>query len=254
MNMKRIVLATASLFTLSTAFAQNRMQDEFKDGMDESAEPIAARVMPCRFFPNVISIAPFQIVNSGHERGVGASLSWERSIDPEGAGYTSFYLPVIVAFRNGMNDNAKYGYGGGYPYPVTTTTYGGYPSILGSEKRRDFMFYAMPGLRFYPTGVGKIKWSIGPSAVVGVGEKDIEANYAYFDSYSGSTATYSYRYEEHIFQLGMMLNNAINFNPTPHLHMAAELGLGFNYYDNREGVNYGLGNLTQFNFSIGYRF
>lgn len=247
--MKKIVLAAASLFALNTAFAQNRIQDEFKDGMDESAEPVAARVMPCKYFPNIISVSPFQVVGSDHENSVGASLSYERSLDPEGAGYFSFYLPVMAVFKNGLQDNFKHG----YPYPTTQYVAGGYPGYMGNQMRRDYMFYAMPGLKLYPTGVGKIRWSIGPNAVIGVGQRDIEASYSYYDSYSGSMTSYSYRYSEHRFVLGMMLNNGINFNPTPHLHLAAELGFGFNYFDNREGVNYGLSSLSQFNFSIGYR-
>jgi hypothetical protein len=231
MNMKKIVLAAASILALNTAFAQNRIQDEFKDGMDESAEPVAARVMPCKFFPNVISIQPFQFTESG----VGASLSWERSIDPEGAGYVSFYLPVIASFRNGNRDPQVVTYGGSYPYGYNTQS-------------KDFMFYAMPGIKFYPTGVGKVKYSLGPSAVIGLGER--ERSYSYFDN-NGNATTYGF--EDHRFMLGMMFNNTLNFNPTPHLHLHIEFGFGFSYYDLYEDFNHGLGGLAQGNFGIGYR-
>ena len=64
----------------------------------------------------------------------------------------------------------------------------------------------------------------------------------------------TYQTNRERFSLGMIVNNTLNINPTPHLYLGLELGLGVSYIDRIGGINYGSEGLAQFGFSVGYRF
>jgi hypothetical protein len=223
MSMKKLILTGLSLFIIGAAQAQDRGNQEYKDGMDDGADVSAVlHSTGCIAGRNVIAVAPFQF----SENGVGFGLSYEHTMDEQG--YISFYLPAIATFNLGQDN---------------------YHSSYYGSNRNNVMFYAMPGVKFYPTRMGKVKYAIGPSFVVGVGQKD--DYYRVYDPYL--TSTY-YAYNSDRFLLGMMLNNSLNINPTPHLYVGAEFGFGFTYFDRIGGYNRGITGLVQGSFKVGYRF
>ncbi|MES2702466.1 MAG: hypothetical protein V4649_07500 [Bacteroidota bacterium] len=220
---KKLLLAAASvvLFGFGAA-AQDRTNMEHKDGMDEAdAPPVNVRIRKTMnlYSRDLISLHPFQY----SENGVGVGISYEHSLDHDG--YLAFYAPFIGTFN--LNRNTGY---------------------YGDQGHNDMMLYAMPGIKFYPTGLGKCKYAIGPSAVVGWGQETPRNYYSPYPYVSYDPGT------QDRFLFGMMINNSLNINPTPRLHVGLEMGFGFTYFDKIGGVNYGATFLTQGSFKIGYRF
>ena len=167
--------------------------------------------------PNIISLAPIAVTQDGV--GIGASI--EHSLDAKGV--VNFYMPVFASFQRN--------------YDNYTTSYTTAP-----------MFYVMPGIKIYTNlnSSKKMKFSIGPSLVVGAG-KTLLSNYDYN---TGNTNTST----QNRFVLGGMANIGFNIFPTQHLYMGAEYGLGFAYLDQVAGATQGFSGLTQFSLKIGYRF
>ena len=56
------------------------------------------------------------------------------------------------------------------------------------------------------------------------------------------------------FLVGMMVNNSLNVNPSEHLYIGLELGLGFTYIDKVNDIKQGANPLVQGAFKVGYRF
>jgi len=179
---------------------------------------------------DVIAIAPLQYT----ETGIGTSLSYEHSLDHDG--YLALYVPVIATFDLGHRNDYYNGY--------------------GNYHHNDMMMYAMPGIKFYPTGLGKVKYAIGPSVVVAYGEKtmDYVVDPYYYTTYPTYSSYAPYSTTETRFVFGMMINNSLNINATPRLYVGLEMGLGFSYIDNIGGFNRGASFLTQGSFKMGYRF
>jgi hypothetical protein len=172
---------------------------------------------------NLLSLAPFQFT----ENGLGLGLSYEYSLDERGI--IAFYLPVILTFD--LN-NGTY-------YDPNSGVYKNSPS--------DMMFYAMPGIKIYPTGSqGFVKYAVGPSLVIADGQK---TNTVY-DYYTGIS---SEQKQTHV-MLGMIINNSVNFNPSERIYLGLELGLGFTYLNRVGGLNQDTNGLVQGSFKIGYRF
>ena len=172
---------------------------------------------------NVLALAPLQF----SENGLGAGLSYERALDKNGV--ISFYLPVILTMD--LN-NGTY-------YDNTTGTY--------KNGNNDMMFYAMPGIKIYPTGCyGIVRYAVGPSLVMATGQKS-----SVVDDPAGLGL--SYQTQSH-FLLGMIVNNSLNINPSPRINLGLELGLGFSYMNRINGLNQDTEFLAQGSFKIGYRF
>jgi hypothetical protein len=240
-NMKGLLIAACSLMLVGTTYAQDNKADNRSDddattisnpsSLDGSPMPGADHhyhlVLPWNHI-QTIALAPFQF----SENGVGVGLSYERALDAEGI--ISVYLPVIATWNLNTRDNNN-----NYYYGTT------------SNNLTNSMYYAMPGIKFYPTGMGRIKYAVGPSAVIGVGQKVVN-DYAYYNY--PYTSSYNYGTLENRFLFGMMINNSLNVNATPHLYIGAELGLGFSYFDRINNVNEGTKFLTQGSFKIGYTF
>ncbi len=170
---------------------------------------------PYVFMPNVLAFAPIQLTENGI---AGVSMSFEHAIDKNGI--LSLYLPLILEF----NTNTP-----------------------GNTNNSDPMVYFMPGIKIYPTGsFGIAKYAIGPSIVFADGEKTGLG-------YDASGNPTSYLAQSH-FLLGMMLNQSINVNPTPHFYLGSEFGFGYTYIDKVGGVKQGVGGLVQFSIKLGYRF
>lgn len=252
--MKGILLTALSLFLIGTTNAQHMDSDD--DGISNERVGFDGSPMPADHHHHdgdgvlwnhltTISINPLQFTESG----VGGGLSYERALDQHGI--VSVYVPFIAAFslkgdRGNYNDiNYNSYYYGGY--------YGNY-----TDTRNSYMLYAMPGIKFYPTGMGHVKYAVGPSAVIGWGQrKETGYMYAYpayntYSSYAPPATYYSTTYNRLLF--GMMINNSLNIQATPHLHIGLELGLGFSYYDRIGNFNEGSKFLSQGNFSMGYTF
>lgn len=182
---------------------------------------------------SIIALAPFQF----SENGVGTSLSLEHALTYTGS--VSLYIPAILTFNLKNTDN---GYG-----------YAGYHDNNGHD---NMMFYLMPGIKFYPTGMGKIKYAIGASIVYGTGK--MAQTYGPSSSYDNITGTYIHypmttgMYDRKL--LGMIVNNSINFNLRSHLYAGGELGLGATLSDRVDGRNYHTVLLAQGSFKIGYTF
>ena len=162
---------------------------------------------------NIISLSPLQI----SDQGLGVAISYERYLDKK-KGLVSFYMPVSVAFENsGSNDYNAY--------------------------------YIMPGIKIYPTGnKGVVKYAVGPNLTF-LADK-LNTNEYIYDVATGQGYT-KYGTENRL-AMGMVINNSLNINPSDHLHMALEFGLGFSYYSSYD--NDGTLPFTQLGFQIGYRF
>lgn len=176
---------------------------------------------------HILSFSPFQANNAG----VGFGLSYEAALDENH--FFSFYLPVSISFP--PENSGYYGSPGQSPY-----------------------FFVSPGLKIYPTGgKGKIRYSVGPNLTM-IYAHDYVHQYP-FGPYPGTQPLYR---KENIFLLGLMVTNGLNMNPTEHLHLALEIGVGASYYSST-GHNYGsnIGGLSetpapliQVGFKMGYRF
>jgi hypothetical protein len=186
-----------------------------------------AKKMNAAYGKNIIAVAPMQMTN---ESVAGVGIQYERFLDQSGS--FSFYLPVAVAF---------------YDDEVRNPISGG-PSLIES---RTFT-YLYPGAKFYPGGSGRrASYSVGPSFVVGFGDKFKERRVI-----DPGTGSIMYRYDEaSIFKAGFMVNNGVNLQPTPKLYVGLEFGFGILYYNNEES-DYVVGDepIVQFNFKMGYRF
>lgn len=168
---------------------------------------------------NIISIAPIQFT----ENGVGLAFSYEKGIDK--GGIVAYNLPIIATFN--LNNNVSNG------------------------DHQDAMFYFSPGIKFYPTtSHGTVKYAIGPSLVIGAGEKTTH-NDIYNPVYPYTTTTYNTQSK---FILGIMVSNSLNINPTPHFYLGLDFGFGFTYINRLAGNNDGLTGIVQSGFKIGYRF
>ena len=162
---------------------------------------------------NILSLSPLQI----SDRGLGVALSYERYLDRK-KGLVSFYMPVSIAFEG--SGNAEYN-----------------------------AYYFMPGIKIYPTGnKGVVKYAVGPNITV-LSDRLNTSEYIY-DPATG-TSHYQYGTADRL-ALGMIINNSLNINPSDHLHMALEFGIGFSYYSSYK--NDGTLPFTQLGFQIGYRF
>jgi len=179
---------------------------------------------------NVISIAPIQFTNTGV---TGVGLSFEHQLDRKGN--FSLYLPVAYSFRNRRWEE----YSGQY-YDI---------------EQKSNVFWAYPGVRFYPTGSHKrTSYSVGPSLVIAAGRQSSSS--LKYDPQTGNNIIKTEAGS--IFQFGMMVNNAINIHPTPKLHLGFEFGFGIPYLDRNDDNSllndYSDVPLTQLQFSFGYRF
>jgi hypothetical protein len=188
---------------------------------------------------NIIAVSPLQLT----ERGAGFGLSYECVLDKK-RNIVSFYMPMAMSFDFG--NNTRYDYYGNY--------YG------NNNDNRDYSWYVMPGIKFYPTGgKGIVKYAVGPNLVF---RQTHYNEYYYYDLYNSQYpgyAPYPYSTERNEFTFGMVINNSLNINPTKHLHMGLEFGLGFSYVtSDNSRYNYNYNNepeaLVQFGFKIGYRF
>jgi hypothetical protein len=238
--MKGLIIAAFSLFLFGSSYAQDVDADD--EGTPSNGSHLDGHPAPGnhvhfdRHWCDVTTIAlsPFQY----SENGVGVGLSYERALDPDGI--ISVYVPGILTFNLRNNNGDRY-------YNSYSGTYN------NNYNDNNIMFYAMPGVKFYPTGMGKVKYAVGPSAVIGAGQRAMYDNIYMYDQNGNGYLTSAYGVYDR-FLLGMMINNSLNINATPHLYVGAEMGFGFTYFDRVNNINQGVTFLTQGAFKIGYTF
>lgn len=157
----------------------------------------------------VWAIAPVHLFESI----IGTSVSYEHGIDPNGI------ITYTALAMGGVDLTKRYN---------------------SSRASGDGMFFVMPGLKFYPTGsMGRTKYAIGPSMVVGFGQKtDYDSNYP-SDRVSSR------------FILGVLLSNSLNYRFS-HVYLGIDYGLGFSYMDRYDGRNQGSQFINQLAIKIGY--
>ncbi len=192
-------------------------EDNFAVGTSQSEERPKVK-----YGRNLVALAPLQFTDNG----LGFSLSYERVLDKDGI--ISFYLPIITTFN--LNS-------GSYLNSTTNTYVNGH---------QDMMLYLMPGVLLYPGGsLGKVRYGIGPSVVYATGEKSDVRTDAWGNAYEQISSRT---------MLGMMLNNSLNINPSQHIYLGLEFGIGFTYLNRVDGINNDTRGLVQGGFKIGYRF
>jgi hypothetical protein len=211
----KALLTGLSLLVGGNAIAQSQEYKEATDNGDMHRNMYKKKVT--LYSRDLISFAPFQFT----ENGVGTGLCWEHTLDKEG--YLAFELPVVVTLNPSKSAN-------------------------NSGAGNDAMFYAMPGIKLYPTGLGKVKYAVGPSFVLATGQRSTE-----YYPYIYSSGNPYYENQSHSL-FGIIVNNSLNLNPTARLHVGLDLGMGFTYIDKIGGVNQGMDFLIQGSFKIGYRF
>ena len=211
---------------------------KFQNGDEEyftrrgDIRPVRTKTVNRDYGKNILSFSPVHMTNAS---AIGIGVSYERVIDKKSI--VSFYLPVVYSFRNNRDD---YNYNTGNYY-----------------ENKSHMVWFYPGAKIYPTGSdGIVRYAVGPSLAFGAGER----NYTR-DVFNQATSQYEPKqFNEDVFIMGVLVNNSLNIQPSPKLHLGLELGLGIPYYSNEQKNNDNYYNsfydepLVQFNFNVGYRF
>jgi hypothetical protein len=183
---------------------------------------------------NILSLSPVHMTNTS---ATGFGISYERILDKNRI--LSLYFPVAFSFKTSNNT---------------------YNNITGYyDKDKSTMLWLYPSLKIYPTGsTGIVRYSVGPMLAIGSGSSSYKRQ-----TYDPNTGNYNYeKTSEDLFVLGLLVNNSLNIQPTPKIHLGLELGIGIPYYTNENSNNatyyysntYSDGPIVQFNFNIGYRF
>ncbi len=200
-----------AVFNNETDSKSTQMPTGLRDMDHEPKQPVMSGKQ------SILAMSPLQFT----ETGIGMSFSFEQSLDK--SGIVSFILPVVATFnpiKNAVNEN----------------------------NANDYMYYLMPGIKIYPTSNrGKIKYAIGPSMVIGAGER---TKYTYYYGYNSGFSSSQEHHNKFI--VGVTINNSINFKPTRHIYMGLDFGFGFTYLNRFGDVNQGMGGLVNGGFKIGY--
>lgn len=164
---------------------------------------------------NIISIAPMYLLQSCF----GTSVNFETKIDRGG------YVTFIAQAVGGRDLTMKY---------------------ASMEHTYDPLFFAIPGIRIYPTSMtGATKYCIGPSLFIGGGRKttyQVDQS-GYLSFVTGSR-----------FLGGFIVNNSLNFHIGYRMYMALDYGVGMAYFDHPKDTNHGYVSVQQVSGRIGYRF
>jgi hypothetical protein len=168
---------------------------------------------------NVIAISPIQITN----QGVGIGLTYETVLDKQGI--ISLTVPAAVAFSSANNNYYYY------------------------TRKRFATLYFMPGIKFYPTGSKKrVSYAVGPNLALAIGKHPVTIQTAYPHYYPVTTLNDR-------LSIGTMVFNYLDINPTEHLYLGLEMGMGVAYLDQSNGTSTGnMPFLFQLGFKLGYRF
>lgn len=211
---------------------------EYQNGTEDVFNKLEARRDPAKneklkYGKNIIALSPMFIAD-----GVGIGLSYERMLDRKGI--ISFCLPAAVCINSDDHYNVS-------PLYSSGTYYYNYGSSIDYAN-----VYIMPGVKIYPTGSkGKVRYAVGPNIAAVIGKAPTDGIIG-TDPYSGYPV-YGRTLADR-FTLGVMVTNSLNIQPTPHLRLGLELGLGISYVNQHNSVSVGETGLAQFSFNMGYRF
>ncbi len=104
--------------------------------------------------------------------------------------------------------------------------------------------YFVPGVKFYPAGQHKVTYGIGPSLMLGYGNKKWRDNHQDIHA--------------HRFRIGVIAMNYVDFHITSKFLIALEGGPGIRYLDHYWTKNRGVSETFeftgQFSFKLGFRF
>ncbi len=218
---RKIAFALLPLFLATASMAQEKTETEedapAKSGCGSSSSC-------CKNGNKVWYVSPIKFT----ENGVGFELGYERGIDK--GGIVAYNLPLVATFNLAHDE-------------------------LNMGNKQDAMVYFMPGIKFYPTSAyGKVKYALGPSLVIGVGQQTDR-----YDYYINPFTTYPYPVSNHGYVtrdkelLGVMINNSLNINPSDHFTLGLDFGFGFTYINMLDGVTQNMKGLVQGGFKMGYR-
>lgn len=151
------------------------------------------------------------------EHGYGVYVSWEHPLD--NLGWVTFYVPVMATWSSSADQTGK----------------------------RDALFYAMPGIKFYPTlnSATKGKFSIGPSLVMAVGTGTPSGNSPY--------PVDPNPHQNHV-MMGAMAVIGDNYFISEHAYLGIDFGLGYSYLNQYNGTNDVTAALVEFSLKAGYRY
>jgi hypothetical protein len=175
---------------------------------------------------NLLSFSPVSVL----DRGVGIGFSYERMLDKEQK--IAFVLPVDLIFL----DPNSYNYN-------------------SNESGKLFYTYVSPGIIFYPAGLRKVNYGVGPNLVVGYGNSE---EWVYSTVHNSDVLN-----EYSNFRMGVMINQYMLMNITKNISMQINLGLGLRYINNYtysstnnlSNTNHpGMDIMGQFKLTFGYRF
>jgi len=178
-----------------------------------------------KYGANLVAFSPASVT----ENGFGIGLSYEHNFGKKG--FLSFYMPLALSFGN-VYDNI-------YPGSTNGNFNNGYTNLS-----------LVAAVKFYPTGAkGKVRYSIAPALALVTGQRPV--SYPVYDPYG--YVTYENGNKQN-FQFGGMLFNSLNMNPSKHLYIGLELGLGFTWVNRVNNVDQDTRQMAQFAFKLGYRF
>ena len=151
------------------------------------------------------------------EHGWGIGVNWEHSLDP--AGWVSVNVPAVLSFN-----------------------------FANGNQTRDAMFYFTPGIKVYTNlnSPNRNKFSIGPSLVFGMGT----GTPTYYNQY----ATTDPPLHQSRMMMSALASIGGNLFPTPFLYLGADIGMGFSYINEFNGVENNTAFLLQSGLKIGYRY
>lgn len=208
-----------------TIWFDKRAERSSERGRERDRERNAPIVQDEELGRNRIDLSPFKALDSGP----GFGISYERILDKRG----NFGLLL--------------------PFTVTIPDSYYIPSI--SDNADDQMYYFSPSLKVYPFGQKRVTYAVGPTLFAGIGRKWNTTNT--YDPKTGVTTTHDEQRDR--FRMGLIVNNYVNFQITPHFQIGLNAGLGPRYID-REKYQSNLYRdkrmeiTGEFNFSLGFRF
>jgi len=173
-----------------------------------------SKTKPSGYGNNLITFTPASII----DRGIGIGFNYEVLLDDEQK--IAFVLPLDIIYADPNNDNEI-----------------------------NIYSYISPGMIFYPAGMRKFNYGIGPNLVLGYG--------------SGSEWQWQPQNQRYVdytnFRMGLMVNNYFLINVTRNFSMQLNAGMGLRYinsysYNNGTSYRQGINVMGQFKFILGYRF
>jgi hypothetical protein len=112
------------------------------------------------------------------------------------------------------------------------------------------VFYAYPGIKYYPAGSQHlITYAVGPSLAFGQGVSNCDCSGSDVQTSDQKPKAY-----HAVTEMGAVINNSINLEANQHIYIGGEVGVGATYLNKEGGQSMGTDLMLQINFKVGYRF